>query len=238
MPSGTPHTKRPITVVPFYMAIKTSSGPLLLCRTQSFANTPQSWLRKSGPAADVCVVDTPGLQDINQIFVSRANQFIDNADIFVYLINANGGITEGVKTDIDLLKATERPLLVLLNKIDTIDQQKRDEFIAHQSSRAGVPDQDFRAVAFNPLPVVSPHPINLDTVRKWLDITVKEQGEKLLDLKRSSQESKEPDEKLGKVLGTAFGHPFYEKEMSDLQIRLVTAHAASALTRGLLDSIW
>jgi GTP-binding protein EngB required for normal cell division len=164
--------------------------------------------------AGLSVADTPGLQDINAEFVTRASQFIDNADIFVYLINANGGITEGVRKDIELLKSTRRPLLILLNKIDTIPPAQREEFVAHQREVAGFPKQDsrpsilglfdenelppfgrkalyheFHAVAFDPLPAVSVDPINIDVVRRWIDRTVQAQGERLLKLKRSASES-------------------------------------------------
>ncbi len=74
------------------------------------------------------VADTPGLQDTNEEFVARAKEFVDNVDIFIYLINSNGGITDKVRVDLEFIKAVGRPLLVLLNKIDTIPTSQRKEF--------------------------------------------------------------------------------------------------------------
>lgn len=126
------------------------------------------------------IADTPGLQDINDVNVAKAKMFIDNTDVFIYVINSNGGITEKVRADLELLKAIGRPLLVVLNKIDTIEKNKCKEFVEHQFRVAGVSRESFLAVAFDPLHQISQKPINIKLVREWISKTVKEKGATLL----------------------------------------------------------
>ena len=129
------------------------------------------------------IADTPGLQDINDVNVTKAKKFIDNTDVFIYVINSNGGITEKVRGDLELLKAIGRPLLVVLNKIDTIEKNKCKEFVEHQFRVAGVYRESFLAVAFDPLPQISQKPINVELVQEWISKTLKEKGELLLKKK-------------------------------------------------------
>ncbi|QII11565.1 putative GTPase protein [Candidatus Kuenenia stuttgartiensis] len=133
------------------------------------------------------IADTPGLQDINDAHVVKAKRFIDNTDIFIYVINSNGGITEKVQADLELLKAIGRPLLVVLNKIDTIEKSKREEFVKHQSKVAAVDKNSFLSVAFDPLPQISRKPINVELVQEWISKTLKEKGELLLKKKGNSK---------------------------------------------------
>lgn len=126
------------------------------------------------------IADTPGLQDINDDLVAKAKRFIDDTDIFIYIINSNGGITEKVQADLELIKAVGRPLLVVLNKIDTIEKSKRKEFVEHQFKVAVVNKDSFLPVAFDPLPQISRKPINVELVQKWINKTLIEKGETLL----------------------------------------------------------
>ncbi|ODS31901.1 MAG: putative GTPase protein [Candidatus Scalindua rubra] len=134
------------------------------------------------------VADTPGLQDTNEELVKRAKNFIDNVDIFIYVINLNGGVTKKVKADLLLLKEVKRPLAVVLNKIDTIDSKKRDEFIGHQKSVVeSIHPWKFFTVAFDPLPQISKKPINVVQVLDWVTSTVKEKGNELLKEKQNAE---------------------------------------------------
>jgi predicted GTPase len=141
------------------------------------------WRLPSG----ISIADTPGLQDIDEGFVLKAKSFIDDVDIFVYLINANGGINEKVQADLNLLKAVKRPFLAVLNKIDTIHPGHRQEFFEHQLVASGVPRENMMLAAFDPIPSISPHPINVEAVRAWIGQTVKGKGEDLLREKRTAE---------------------------------------------------
>jgi predicted GTPase len=135
----------------------------------------------------ICIADTPGLQDIDQDLIKRAKSFIDNVDIFVYLVNSQGGINEKVQADLNLLKAVARPLLVVLNKIDTIDRRQHRQFFKHQLVAAGVPRENMLEAAFDPIPSISPCPINVDRVRDWIDQAVRTKGENLLKQKSKAE---------------------------------------------------
>ncbi len=133
------------------------------------------------------IADTPGLQDTNSELVEKAKKFIDSTDIFIYVINAQGGINEKVKEDLYLLKAVRRPLLVVLNKIDTINKEQKQEFIDHQLKVANVSPNDFIPVAFDPFPEIYKKPQHINSVRKWIEDTVKEKGEDLIKDKRTAE---------------------------------------------------
>lgn len=146
--------------------------------------TEVSWWHLNG---HLSVADVPGLQDINEALVQKALDFMDNADILVYVINSNGGITEKVMEDLEHMKTLGRPLLVTLNKIDTIEASQRDEFFFHQSGVAGVPRQDMYPVAFDPLPQISHEPINIVPIKEWIHRTLQNRGEDLLTAKQSGE---------------------------------------------------
>ena len=133
------------------------------------------------------VADTPGLQDTNEVLVGRAKEFIDNTDIFIYVVNSNGGITYKVKADLELLRAVGRPLLVVLNKIDTIRKSERDEFVKHQFRIADITEDSFFPVAFDPLPQISRKPINIEPVQEWINRTLREKRQSLLAKKKNAE---------------------------------------------------
>ncbi len=133
------------------------------------------------------VADTPGLQSTNEELVKNAKRFIDDVDIFIYIINSNGGITKEVMSDLKLLKAVGRPLAVVLNKIDTILPEERETFLIHQFSVADVPPDTFFSVAFDPHPQLSNEKINIKNIRNWINSTIKEKGNMLLEEKRKAE---------------------------------------------------
>lgn len=133
----------------------------------------------------ISLADTPGLDDKDLEKGQKAKGFIDNTDIFIYVINANGGIGEKVDGHLRILQQTKRPMLIVLNKIDTIKPKDRNRFINNQRKISGTKTSDFLAVAFDPLPKVSKDPINIDSVRRWMRKCVKTNGKALLEAKGS-----------------------------------------------------
>lgn len=132
----------------------------------------------------IMVADTPGLLDINRESSNKAKEFIDNVDIFIYIVNASTGITEKVEVEIDNLKKIGRPLLIVLNKIDTIPKnKKRTEFIKHQSEVAKVEKDNFIEAAFDPLPQITNEPVNVDKVRQRINKIRNDEADKLLEKK-------------------------------------------------------
>lgn len=133
----------------------------------------------------ISLADTPGLDDKDLEIGQRAKGFIDNTDIFIYIINANGGIGEKVDDHLRILQQTKRPMLIVLNKIDTIKSKDRNGFIDNQRKISGTETADFLAAAFDPLPKISKDPINIDSVQQWIRECVKTNGKTLLEEKKS-----------------------------------------------------
>ncbi len=162
------------------------SGPISdITKEVSVWNLPEkvsAWTLPNG----LSVADVPGLQSTNEELVKKAKRFIDDVDIFVYIINSNGGITKDVMSDLILLKAVGRPLAVVLNKIDTILPEERETFLIHQFSIADVPPDTFFSVAFDPLQQISNEKINIENVRNWINSTIKEKGNMLLEEKQKA----------------------------------------------------
>jgi len=133
------------------------------------------------------VADTPGMQDPDEQRVRLAKSFIDNTDIFVHVINSNPGITQKVKADMAVLRATCRPVLVVLNKIDTISEGVRAGFVLHQQKIADVAPEMFFSVAFDPLPQVSGTPMSVEPLRERIRQVVERQGAQLVREKRRAR---------------------------------------------------
>lgn len=133
----------------------------------------------------ISLADTPGLDDNDIERGQTAKDFIDNIDIFIYVINANGGVGEKVEGHLRILRQTQRPMLIIMNKIDTIKPRDRAKFVNHQRRVSGVRSGNFLAVAFDPLPKISKDPINIDSVQRWIRKCVKTNGKTLLKQKKS-----------------------------------------------------
>lgn len=131
------------------------------------------------------VADTPGLQDSNEELVKKTKNFIDNVDIFVYLINSNGGINQKVKDDLEMLTKVNRPLLVVLNKIDTIPDSNETGFFTKQLEDSNILMENFIEAAFNP--ITGENPVNIDKVKNRINMIIKENGEGLLDKKKNAE---------------------------------------------------
>lgn len=114
------------------------------------------------------VVNTPGMGDIVESVTEQARQVLDHIDLFVYVVNAQGGVQAREKADYTACVRSGRPVLAVINKVDTIKPADRDRYLADARTKLGAPAEDFLAAAFDPLPQLSPEPIGLDAVHAWL----------------------------------------------------------------------
>jgi len=114
------------------------------------------------------VVNTPGLGDIVESVTEQARQVLDHIDLFVYIVNAQGGVQAREKADYTACVRSGRPVLAVINKIDTLKPADRERYLADARNKLGAPPEDFVAAAFDPLPQLSPEPMGLDQVRAWL----------------------------------------------------------------------
>ena len=116
-------------------------------------------------AENVFVVDAPGFGDIKQEVSKKAKDICDDIDVFIYILNAEGGYKQQEKEDYQRLVALKREVLVVVNKIDLLRPHQKEEFLENQRKKMGAPLSNFIPAAFDPLPQISESPINVDRVR-------------------------------------------------------------------------
>ncbi len=114
------------------------------------------------------VVNTPGLGDITEAVTEEARQVLHHIDVFVYVVNAQGGVQARELADYRTCLSTGRPVLAVVNKIDTLRARDRDRYLADARDKLGAPADDFLAAAFDPLPQLSPDPLGVDAVQRWI----------------------------------------------------------------------
>lgn len=122
------------------------------------------------PAATALfVVNTPGLGDVVERVTEEARQVLDHIDLYVYLVNAQGGVQARERSDYGLCRATGRPVLVVVNKIDTLKPADRERFLADCRTKLGISgDRELVGAAFDPLPQLAEAPIGIEVVRAWI----------------------------------------------------------------------
>ncbi|MFT4979556.1 MAG: GTP-binding protein EngB required for normal cell division [Myxococcota bacterium] len=119
-------------------------------------------------ATALFVVNTPGMGDIVEEVTEHARQILAHIDVYLYVINAQGGVQARELEDYRRCLASGRPVLAVINKIDTLRPADRERYLADAQVKLGAPAEDFCAVAFDPLPQLSPTPINIEAVQSWL----------------------------------------------------------------------
>ncbi|MFT5682800.1 MAG: GTP-binding protein EngB required for normal cell division [Myxococcota bacterium] len=119
-------------------------------------------------ATALYVVNTPGMGDVVESVTEEARQVFDHIDIYLYLVNTQGGVQERELSDWRKCKATGRPVAAIINKIDTLRPEDRQRYLDDARGKLSAPEEDFFATAFDPLPQLSETPIGLDEVRVWI----------------------------------------------------------------------
>lgn len=119
-------------------------------------------------ATALFVVNTPGMGDVVQAVTEKAREVLELIDVYVYVVNAQGGVQQREKADYDRCVASGRPVLAVINKIDTIKPADRDRYLADARVKLGAAAEDFTAVAFDPHPALADAPIGVTDVQGWL----------------------------------------------------------------------
>lgn len=120
-------------------------------------------------ATALYVVNTPGMGDIVEAVTEEARQVLALIDVFVYVVNAQGGVQQRELADYQLCVGSGRPVIAVVNKIDTLRDKDREGYLSDAREKLGVDEADFFAAAFDPLPQLSETPIGLGPVRDWLE---------------------------------------------------------------------
>jgi predicted GTPase len=140
-------------------------------------STRQVSIQRVPGATALFVVNTPGLGDVVQAVTDEAKQILRHIDLYVYVVNSNGGVQARELEDYRACVASQKPVVAVLNKIDLMARPgEREKILAHSLATLGCAPEDLLCVAFAPKPVLSPNPIGIAELRAWLRAALVELG--------------------------------------------------------------
>lgn len=119
-------------------------------------------------ATALYVVNTPGMGDVVEQVTEAAREVLELIDVFVYVLNSQGGVQARELADYQRCVASGRPVLVVVNKIDTLREEDRERYLADARQKLGAAPENFLAAAFDPHPQLHDQPLGLQPVRDWI----------------------------------------------------------------------
>ena len=131
-------------------------------------STKEVAIQRAPGSTALYLVNTPGMGDVVERVTEEARQVLDHIDVYLYIVNAEGGVQAREKADYDRCRATGKPVLAVVNKIDVLRPRDKEHYLADARAKLGAPEDAFMAVAFDPLPELSPGPIGLEAVHLWI----------------------------------------------------------------------
>lgn len=131
-------------------------------------STKEVAIQKLPGSTALYVVNTPGMGDVVERVTEEARQVLDHIDVFLYVVNAEGGVQARELADYQRCRATGKPVLVVVNKVDVLRPRDREAYLADARAKLSAPPEDFLPVAFDPLPQLAPGPIGMEAVHTWL----------------------------------------------------------------------
>lgn len=130
----------------------------------------------------VFIADTPGLFDIHDSVSKKASEFIEeDTDIIIFFVNAAVGITNQVKSSFLEIKKLEKETIVVLNKIDTLEQDEISDVIEHIKEELGV----------IPIPISAKSGSGIEQLSNSIVLILEAKGKDLLFLKVSKFKEKQ-----------------------------------------------
>lgn len=114
------------------------------------------------------VVNTPGLGDVRAELTDETRGILDQADLFLFMVNAQGGVRQRERDEFAEIKRRRRPVLVVMNKVDTLKESDRPRMLADSAEKLGLSPEDVVGAAFDPLPQLADAPIGVAGVHAWL----------------------------------------------------------------------
>ena len=122
------------------------------------------------------IVNTPGLGDVLTELTLETREILDQADLFLFLVNSQGGVRQRERDEFARVRQRQKPTLVLVNKVDTLKDEDRPRFLADVATKLRVDAAQVVGVAVDPLPQLSPQPIGIDAVHAWLSARLDDLG--------------------------------------------------------------
>ena len=114
------------------------------------------------------VVNTPGLGDVEESLTDETRSVLGQVDLFLFLVNAQGGVRAREQGEWERVKARGKPALVVVNKLDTLRPDDRDRMVNDVASKLDADPALVIGAAVDPLPQLMPTPMNLHAIREWL----------------------------------------------------------------------
>lgn len=111
------------------------------------------------------VLNTPGHGDVDQGLSDETQSHLDHADLYLVVLNAEGGLQAPDRKLLDTVVARKRPTLVALNKVDLLREGELEPMLAHVRERAG----DLPVVPASFDPYLAPEPLGVDAVWEWIE---------------------------------------------------------------------
>jgi GTPase SAR1 family protein len=93
--------------------------------------------RTSARMGEAAVVDTPGLNALDGFHERVAREFVDEADAIIWIFSATRGGAASEAGVLKSMRADGRQVLGVLNKVDTLDPEERDELITYLKEQFG-----------------------------------------------------------------------------------------------------
>ena len=134
----------------------------------------------------------------------KAHSALDSIDIYIYVINSEGGYKIQEKEDYAKLSSTGKDVLVVLNKIDLIREEQREDFISDMTLKMEVNRLNFIPVAFDPHPGLHIQPVNVDKVNEWIYDVLVRKGKDVLFAKHARAKDKICDNYIITATASAF----------------------------------
>lgn len=93
--------------------------------------------RTSARLGDAAVVDTPGLNALDNFHERVAREFVDEADAIIWIFSATRGGAASEAGVLKSMRADGRQVLGVLNKVDTLEPEERDELVGYLRDQFG-----------------------------------------------------------------------------------------------------
>lgn len=114
------------------------------------------------------LLNTPGLGDVDTRLTAETRSLLDQADLFLFLISAQTGVRTRERDEYVRARHRGRPVLVLVNKIDTLRHADRVRMLQDTREKLGLSSDRVLGVALDPLPQLAPAPVGVSAVQQWV----------------------------------------------------------------------
>lgn len=130
---------------------------------------------------NVYIADTPGLHDINEEVSQKASDFVEeNSDIVLFFLNASVGVTKHEKEAYEKVSQLGKEMIVVLNKVDTLDDDEIEDVIDQVKEELGV----------TPIAISAKKGIGIENLNDKILEVLEDKGKELLFLKVSRYKDK------------------------------------------------